>query len=128
MIRNFTRIFLVFAFVGTLAACRTAPVYNVENDSFTTAAPSLDAAAKVIKGAGASLGWQMADQGPGHIVGRLPIRSHLAVIDINFDVEHYSIHYKDSTNLKYDGSTIHSNYNGWIENLQNAITARSSVY
>ncbi|MDF1749517.1 MAG: hypothetical protein P1V34_11665 [Alphaproteobacteria bacterium] len=128
MIRNFTRIILVFAFLGTLAACRTAPVYNVENDSFTTTAPSLDAAATVIKGAGASLGWQMADQGPGHIVGRLPIRSHLAVVDINFDVEHYSIHYKDSTNLKYDGSTIHSNYNGWIENLQNAITARSSVY
>ena len=119
MPRTIIRFLLVLAFAGTLAACRTAPVYNVENDTFTTTAPSLDAAAKMISSAGSS---------PGHILGRLPIRSHLAVIDINFDVERYSIHYKDSTNLKYDGTTIHTNYNGWIENLQNAITARSSVY
>lgn len=128
MPRNISRILLVLAFAGALAACRTAPVYNVENDAFTTTAPSLDAAAKMIRGAGASLGWQMQDKGPGHIQGNLPIRSHLAVVDINFDVERYSIRYKDSKNLKYDGSTIHTNYNGWIQNLQNAITARSSVY
>ena len=128
MPRTIIRFLLVLAFAGTLAACRTAPVYNVENDTFTTTAPSLDAAAKMISSAGSSLGWQMQEQGPGHILGRLPIRSHLAVIDINFDMERYSIHYKDITNLKYDGTTIHTNYNGWIENLQNAITARSSVY
>lgn len=128
MPRNIIRFLLVLAFAGVLAACRTAPVYNVENDTFTATAPSLEAASKMIRAAGASLGWQMQEQGPGHILGRLPIRSHLAVVDINYDVERYSIRYKSSTNLKYDGTKIHSNYNGWIENLQNAIIARSSVY
>jgi hypothetical protein len=28
---------------------------------------------------------------------------------------------KDSTNLDYDGNTIHKNYNGWVENLDKAI-------
>lgn len=128
MYRNVARIFFVLLIAGGLAACRTAPVYNVENALFSKEAPSVQAAGDMIKAAGASLGWQMADDGPGHIVGRLPIRTHLAVIDITFDTTRYSIMYKDSNNLKYDGSQIHSNYNGWIQNLQNAITARSSVY
>ena len=29
--------------------------------------------------------------------------------------------YKDSANLHYDGKTIHSNYNGWIQNPDKAI-------
>lgn len=128
MTRNLTRMVLVIAFAGVLAACRTSPVYNVENDMFTKTAPSLEAASTMIQGAGASLGWQMQDMEPGHIVGRLPIRTHLAVVDINFDTQRYSIQYKDSNNLKYNGTEIHSNYNGWIENLQNAITARSASY
>ena len=33
----------------------------------------------------------------------------------------YSIEYKASDNLRYDGQKIHSNYNGWIQNLDKAI-------
>ena len=35
--------------------------------------------------------------------------------------KNYSINYKDSTNLDYDGTNIHRNYNGWIANLDRAI-------
>lgn len=128
MVRRFLQLFAVVAVMGTLAACRTAPVYNVENTPFTTDAPSMEAAAETIRLAGASLGWQVTEQSSGHLVGRLPIRSHLAVVDIRHDLETFSIMYKDSNNLKYDGTQIHSNYNGWIQNFQNAIIARSSSY
>lgn len=33
----------------------------------------------------------------------------------------YGITYKDSTNLKYNGIKIHSNYNSWVRNLDRAI-------
>jgi hypothetical protein len=128
MLRNLFRLLAVVAVAGTLAACRTAPVYNVENALFTNEAPSLDAAATQIKLAGSSLGWQVAEESPGHLVARLPIRTHLAVVDIRHDKKSYSITYKDSSNLRYDGTVIHSNYNGWIQNLQNAIAARTSSY
>lgn len=128
MKRSTTRFIFALMLVGAVAACRTAPVYNVADASFTAEAPNLDAAEKAIKLAGASLGWQMKTLAPGHIVASLPIRSHLAVTDIKFDKDSYSITYKDSNNLKYDGGSIHSNYNGWVQNLQTAISAQSSTY
>jgi len=30
-------------------------------------------------------------------------------------------------NLNYDGSTIHANYNGWVQNLERAIRAQVSA-
>ena len=53
--------------------------------------------------------------------GTLNLRSHTAIVDITYDTRTYSIKYKDSTNLGYDGRNIHSNYNGWIENLDKGI-------
>ena len=38
-----------------------------------------------------------------------------------YDTKSYSIKYKDSSNLNYDGKSIHKNYNGWVENLDKAI-------
>lgn len=128
MKRYLTRFLVALVLVGGIAACRTASVYNVHDASFTSEAPTLDAAEKAIRLAGASLGWQMKTESPGHLVATLPIRSHLAVTDITFDQDSYSIIYKDSNNLKYNGSTIHSNYNGWIQNLQAAIGAQTSSY
>jgi len=76
--------------------------------------------------AGYSLGWQMSDTAPGHLVGTLNIRSHQAIVDITYTPENYSINYKDSTNLKHKGNMIHSNYNAWIKNLSNAINRELS--
>ena len=105
-----------------LAAC-AQPVYNVEDAPVTTNVqnPSLDDVTTAIRRAGASLGWQMKEQTPGHIVGTLNIRRHMAVVDITYNLEEFDIRYRDSTNLDYDGTNIHRNYNGWIQNLENAI-------
>jgi hypothetical protein len=33
----------------------------------------------------------------------------------------------DSTNLNYDGTNIHRNYNGWITNLDKAIRSQLTL-
>lgn len=113
-----------------LASCRTAPVYNVENMALS-APPSatLEDVSQAIKRAGSGLGWAMTEIAPGHIEAKLPIRSHLAVTDIRFDTRTFSITYKDSVNLRYDSTEniIHSNYTGWVQNLQNAIVVQTST-
>ena len=124
------KVFAIAFMMLAVASCRSAQVYNVENASLN--APTTATTAKVqaaIKRAGASLGWHMKDVGPGHIEARLPVRSHVAVADIFYNNKDFSIRYKDSTNLNYSKSdnTIHSNYNGWIQNLQNAIITQTST-
>jgi hypothetical protein len=105
------------------AGCRSSPIYNVTDAPITATdqAPTGEEIAQAIVRAGHSLGWIMKQQEPGLIVGTLNIRSHTAVVDINYDRTNYSITYKDSTNLGYTGTNIHTNYNGWIQNLKNAI-------
>ena len=49
------------------------------------------------------------------------LRDHRAVVTVIYDTKSYSIKYKDSSNLNYDGKSIHKNYNGWVENLDKAI-------
>jgi uncharacterized lipoprotein YmbA len=112
-----------------VTAC-ASPVLNVSNATVQTGnghkAP-LDEVGKAITRAGVALGWQMKTEKPGSIVGTLNLRSHIAVVNITYDTERYSITYKDSVNLKYDGQKIHPNYNGWIQNLDRNIRAQISA-
>jgi len=84
-------------------------------------AVSMDEVGKAILRAGGTLGWQMKQMELGYILGTLKLRSHVAVVDIRYTTKNYSVTYKDSTNLNYDGTNIHNNYNGWISNLDRAI-------
>ena len=107
--------------VFLLLACTAAPVMNVEKAPIAPPAASLADVQKAITKAGVGLGWQMTSVAPGKMVGTLNIRDHRAVVDITYDTKTFSIKYKDSTNLNYDGTNIHRNYNGWITNLDKAI-------
>jgi len=120
-------IFLVLATL-LFAGCRSSPVYNVSDAHFTSTEQGVTQQdiAGAIETAGRSLGWIMKEKEPGHILATLHLRSHTAVVDIYFDRTKYSITYKDSTDLNYDGTNIHSNYNGWIQNLSNAIDVQVS--
>src|SRR5271170_7448636 len=103
-----------------LTACGTsAPIMNINHAPIVNNNPniSLDDVGKAIQRGGAALGWIMQADRPGHVLGTLKLRTHVAIVDINYDANSYSIIYKNSTNLKYDGKNIHRNYNGWIENL-----------
>lgn len=117
---------IVSALILVAAGCGTQPVYNVKDASVVAskADPSLDEVGRAIQRAGAALGWQMKITKPGLILGTLHLRTHVAVVDVNYSVNSYSIVYKDSTNLNYDGTNIHRNYNGWIQNLDKGIRAQ----
>jgi len=62
----------------------------------------------------------------GHIVASLYLREHVAIVDITYTKKAYNIKYKNSQNLSYDGTNIHSNYNGWVQNLSRQIQAQLS--
>jgi predicted small secreted protein len=115
---------LVIGVIGT-AGCRTSPIRNY-NSQPVPAGATMAEVGKAIQDAGNSLGWAMKEEYPGMISGELFIRDHTAVVEIPYSTTSYSIRYKSSKNLKYDAAkkTIHSNYNGWVENLDNGIRTR----
>ena len=114
-----------------MTACAPTMVRNV-NDApvVSNKAPlSLDDVRVAITRAGTGLGWIMIEEQPGLIKGTLKLRGHEAIINVAYDTSNYSIRYVDSTNLNYNESkgTIHKNYNGWIQNLDNAIQRELSA-
>ena len=104
----------------SLAAC-ARPILNVERQNFATAG-TFDQRAEQIRRAGAGLGWQIDPVRPGLMRATLNLRSHVAITEIAYDQQGFSIRYVDSRNLGYDGTNIHKNYNGWVMNLERAIS------
>lgn len=107
-----------------LVGCKTAPILNVQDAPVNVATGQKATMASVesaIIRAGGSLGWVMKIEKPGLIVGTLSLRTHVAVVEIPFSATNYSIIYRSSVNLEQQGGNIHSNYNGWITNLNQAI-------
>jgi len=127
-----TRTLFLITLMGltlALAGCRTAPIYNVDSSPVGSSSKKVTQATvgKAIKSAGAGLGWQMNEKKPGLIIGTLHIRSHMARVKITYDKRKYSIEYMDSANLRYDGESIHSNYNGWVQRLDNNIRSQLAL-
>lgn len=124
---------IVLALIIALTGCMV-PISNVKDGQVKTLSGkelTLDQVTKAIVLAGMGLKWEMNVVSPGHIIATLNLRGHQAVVDIPYSTSTYSIMYKSSVNLKptpvgqgaFQSSPdlIHSNYNGWIENLDNAI-------
>jgi len=121
--KNLSGTLLAVAFLALVAAC-SAPVHNVVSEPVLSQRDVTQEEVKqAIITAGTGLGWKMMPQEDGRITGRLDLRHHVAIIDITYTAEKFSIIYVDSTNLKYDGRLIHRNYNNWIMNLENRIQA-----
>ena len=116
---------------ATVAGCATmVPIQNVSNAPATSAAGkplSADQVRGAIVRAGAALGWQMKEAGPGKLAATLQLRTHSAEIEIPYSPSSYSINYKSSVDLKEKDGQIHKNYNGWIQNLTRGINAQLSA-
>ena len=123
----------VLALIVSMTGCG-APILNVKDAPVKTLSGkelALDQVTKAIVLAGMGLKWEMTIASPGHIIATLNLRDHQAIVDIPYSTSTYSIRYKSSVNLtvtpgdeKVPGAPpylIHGNYNGWIENLDNAI-------
>lgn len=66
--------------------------------------------------------WNANSVTPGHIVAEIRVRNkHVAAVDVMYDTQYFSIRYKDSQNLNYNGRSIHRSYNVWVANLRRAI-------
>ena len=132
MSKMLTRFLVVALSVLMFAGCRSAPVHNVQDATIVSATGkqvTMEQFKQAVVRAGAALGWSMKSVSDGHIVGTLYLRDHMAQVDINYTTSAYSINYKDSSNLKYNAedNSIHSNYNGWVQNLQRNIQAQMSL-
>jgi hypothetical protein len=112
------------------AGCmRCEPVHNVVEAPVTSAsgkALTEDQVKSAIIRAGAALGWQMREAGPGLLTATLNLRKHQAEIAIPYSTKKYDITYKSSINLDASDGQIHKNYNGWIQNLNRGIGAQLS--
>lgn len=110
-----------------LIGCRTTPVLEISDAPINTASgkvPTLTVVSNKIVQAGIQLGWQMKKVKPGLLVGTLNLRKHMVMVDVTYSNKEYSIHYKDSNNMNYDGTNIHANYNSWVQNLSKAINTQ----
>ena len=144
--------YLLVLLLGSMPAlmlgCGKNTVYSVHDQILVVNASkySEDDVKKAMITAGANLGWIMHADKPGHILGTLNKRKHMAQVDINYDLKNYSITYYNSTNLNYvaagseltdDGgtpysteeATIHRSYNNWVKTLDVMIKAQlSTIY
>ena len=121
LIRGFAAISAFFLLSGFGAG---APIYNVMASPIPPHPEATMAnIQKAILRAGLTLGWQVVPREPGKIEAVLILRGHRAVVDITHDTKTFSITYKDSSNISYNeqSKTIHSNYNGWVQNLEKGI-------
>jgi hypothetical protein len=119
-------LFAVFA-AAALAACTLQPLYNVKGAPVEAPGgkpPTLAEVEKAVIRAGTALGWKMQPVKPGQVTGTINLRRHSAIVDVTFDTRTFNITYKDSVELDYDGTNIHRNYNGWIQNLDKGIRAQ----
>ncbi|MBI2380623.1 MAG: hypothetical protein HYV16_07710 [Gammaproteobacteria bacterium] len=75
----------------------------------------------IIRG-GAMHGWRITPAADGRLLGYVEVRGkHSATVDIDYTANSMGIHYRDSSNLKYEDGKIHPKYNEWIGNLVRAI-------
>ena len=122
------KVIILSAVAILLTACAPTPIRDIDNAPINVSSANYDLSdvTSAIKSAGIGLGWQMKEETPGHIVGSLYLRSYVAVVDITYTLDDYSISYKDSKNLRYDAGSnaIHSSYNRWIRNLAKKIDLR----
>jgi hypothetical protein len=118
-----TRLGMIILVALVLAACRTAPIQDVVDAPVVVDRSdyTVDEVRRAILRAGTGLGWNMQPASSNAIIGTLNIRQHMAQVEITYDKRSYSIRYRDSENLQYDGQTIHNNYNGWVQHLDRAI-------
>lgn len=118
---------ILFLGLFILTGCGVATVYNVQKSPIISEKKlAQNDMYKAIYAAGVTLGWNITKIEPGLALGELKLRSHTARVNISYNEKDYSITYKNSINLNYDKEkgTIHSNYNGWIQNLEKGINTQ----
>jgi hypothetical protein len=121
-----TRILRLFALCLALFALNAQaknlePMGNFENQPATTGSgkqATVQQITQALSTAGAPRGWQVTQIAPGQLVANVNVRNkHTVSVDILVTPGLYSIRYKNSTNMNYDGVQINPHYNKWLQML-----------
>jgi hypothetical protein len=99
------------------AVARTKPVYNIVDKPVVTGSGrslTQEEVGQILAEAAEFKRWTVEMVEEGYLRAQIQVRKHFAAIDIRYTATSYSITYRDSKQLKYDGKEIHRNYNKWI--------------
>lgn len=129
-------LFILFTLFATPAMARQAvPIIQYDNIPIVST-QKLDTAQvlQAIKLGAASQHWVISNVENGALNATILVRQkHTVVVHIKYDTDKYSIHYQDSTNMKYEKSSdgqaiIHPFYNKWVAALNEAIRLELSKH
>jgi len=120
-------VFVLALLLVTIVGCRSAYVRNVDHAPVQASGKytTKDVKTAIIT-AGESIGWGMKAVKPGLIIATIFVRNHMAKVSIEYNKKNFSIQYKDSAGLNYNGQNIHGRYNSWIINLEQRINSQLS--
>ena len=129
------RVLLISLVLALSAGCKTAAIYNPriavtprdERQVADAIEEALDHQALERRP------WIWREEKPGMIIAVLNLRSHHAMVSIEYGTDFYSIRYIDSRDLLYERTptgeeVIHKNYNVWIQLLVNNINSFLELY
>lgn len=124
MISRRTILVALLILTASMLSCRKAHVRDIPDNSipspYDKSLTVEEIEAAIIMG-GNEAGWSMQKKEPGLIVGVIQVRQHEAQVNVRYSESSWSITYRDSSNLKYNGDKIHVNYNKWVSRLADAI-------
>jgi hypothetical protein len=111
------------AVAGCSVAANKQPIYQINNENITVISEELPIARveQAIVKAGVVTGWRISKLSQGLMLGTMTQKSATAMIEISYNTQSYSIRYRDSANMGYDGAVINPIYNTWVEQLNSAI-------
>ena len=119
-----TRIATLAMAAFLLAACVTVPLINLETNGLSIPAsvdPTMGQVEKAIYRGAVDQGWSVRQLASGRLEAELYVKRYKVVVRITHDTKTFSIKYKDSLNLKYDGTRIRRAYNMWVLELRRSI-------
>jgi len=99
---------------------RKQPVYNIVDAPIVTSSgktPTSNQIEQAFTNAAHYKGWSVKPDGKGALIASIHVRRHYAEIAMTHTDSTYSITYRNSKVLLYDGKKIHRNYNKWVKLL-----------
>lgn len=128
MKRSVFRALPVLFAITFLAACATEVIHKVDkvNYGYYSKTPlTMEKVRKTIELTAKRNGWLLSQEKDGHFIGKRVWGGgkHNIVVDVIYDEQEFSIKYRDSYQMKYDGSWIHNTYNRMVQKLEGDIVA-----
>lgn len=123
--QKFLRLAIASALLIVIAAC-SAPIHKVESKSYGWGPQKGVTMAQVqatVEKTALDWGWLLSNEKPGSFTATKTWGGgkHSAVVDVIYNLKDFTIRYKDSKQLGYNGSTIHKTYNTMVTRLEENI-------